>query len=114
MKTYLASLVLFFALLSVVSVPSQAANERTGKWIRIKKVWELDSQRVAEFAVSEHNRLSGENLLYVKIYRGYIDGLYWKLFVQATDNGKARRYETLVKDVPETNSRALLYFKAST
>ena len=113
MKTKVSCAVLLALILSL-TVSSEAANgDRTGNWIRLKKVWEYDVQLVAKFAVSEHNKQTGQNLEYIRIYRGYIDGLYWRLYVQATDHVEPRRYETLVKDTPWNNGRELIYFRSS-
>ncbi|CAA6659167.1 unnamed protein product [Spirodela intermedia] len=117
MRTQLPCLLLL-ALLSAVILQSQAQKvepypPRSGEWIRIKKVGEYDIQDVARFAVSEHNKQTGEDLQYVRIYRGYINGLFYKLFIQATDNVQARRYEAVVRDSVWSNPKELIYFRRS-
>ncbi|CAA7395479.1 unnamed protein product [Spirodela intermedia] len=118
MRTQLPSVLLLLALLSAVTLQSQAQKPapyppRTGEWTRIKKVDEYHVQGIARFAVSEHNKQTGEDLEYVRIYRGYVDGPFYKLLIQATDDVKARRYEAVVRDRLWNKPKELIYFRRS-
>ncbi|XP_078430699.1 cysteine proteinase inhibitor 1-like [Wolffia australiana] len=113
MTTQLRS-ILLLALLSAVIVHSYAtSNPPTPGWTRIKKVEDYHVQSMAEFAVAEHNKRTGENLEYIRIYRGYVDGQYYRLFIEATNHVKAQKYEGVVFEKLWDKIRELVYFKTS-
>ncbi|CAA7395487.1 unnamed protein product [Spirodela intermedia] len=114
MRTQLPSFLLLLAVLSAVAFQSHATKGYpTPGWNRIKKVEDYHVQSIARFAVAEHNRQTGDKLEYVRIYRGYVDGQYYRLFIQATDQVKARKYEAVVFEKLWDKVRELVYFRSS-
>ncbi|CAA6659169.1 unnamed protein product [Spirodela intermedia] len=121
MRTQMPSVLplpLLLALLSAVTLQSVAANRGpypppTGVWNRIKKVDDYPVPEIARLAVSQHNNRTGNSLEYIRVYRGYVDGPFYRLFIQATDHAKARRYEAVVRDDLWPKMRQLVYFRAS-
>ena len=114
MKNQLSSFLVFFVVLSAIALETHAAKDYpTPGWTRIKKVEDYHVQGIADFAVREHNRQTGENLKYVRIYRGYVDGQYYRLFIQAKDGVNAKKYEAVVFEKLWDKIRELVYFRSS-
>ena len=65
---------------------------------------------VVKFAIAQHNRQTGEKLEFVRIYRGYINGQYYKLFFQAKVDYEADKYETVVLEKGPKKQREVVYF----
>lgn len=118
MRTQMPSVLLILALLSAATLQSLAANRGpyqppTGVWNRIKKVDDYPVPEIARFGVSQQNNRTGDSLEFIRVYRGYVDGPFYRLFILAADHVKARRYEAVVRDDLWPKMRQLVYFRIS-
>ncbi|KAL5097491.1 hypothetical protein RYX36_001818 [Vicia faba] len=106
--------VLIFVLLSLsVNVFSEAA--RTGGWTPIKNINDPYVKEIAEFALTEHGKQSGEKLSLVKVVSGesqVVAGTNYRLVLAAKDGSAAtKNYEAQVWDKPFAHFRNLTSFK---
>ncbi|XP_058728090.1 cysteine proteinase inhibitor 5-like [Vicia villosa] len=107
------SVVIFFLLSLSVSVFSDAA--RTGGWTPIKDIKDPYVKEIAEFALTEHGKQSGEKLSLVEVISGQsqvVAGTNYLLVLTAKDGSAAtKKYEAQVWDKPFAHSRSLTSFK---
>ncbi|XP_078430701.1 cysteine proteinase inhibitor 1-like [Wolffia australiana] len=107
MKSQVAA-ILLFALLAAVALPSRA------DWTRIKTVEDYHhAVAVARFAVAAHNKETGDTLEFARWIRGFVDGQYYRLFIQVRDGGAVRKVETLVLEKAPTKDLELVYFNTA-
>ncbi|XP_078445046.1 cysteine proteinase inhibitor 1-like [Wolffia australiana] len=114
MKTQSALLLL--AVLSAVAIQTYATleNPTPPGWNRIKKPEDYQhALDVAQFAVRRHNRLTHDDLRFVRMIRGYVNGQYYRLVIEAEDDVKSQKYETLVRERVPNSVRELIYFRSS-
>ncbi|XP_078430702.1 cysteine proteinase inhibitor 1-like [Wolffia australiana] len=119
MKT-LAAPFLLLAIISAAALQANAAihagstDAPTPGWTRIRTVEDYNyALRVARFAVAAHNKEAGEKLEFVRMYRGYVDGQYYQLFIQAKDKLVNRKYETVIFENVPSKVLELVFFRRS-
>lgn len=116
MRTQLPSLLVLAALLSAVALQAYAVleNPTPPEWTRIKKPEDYQhALDIARFAVRRHNWETDEELRFVRMIRGYVNGQYYKLVIEATDDVKSQKYETLVRERVPNKVRQLIYFTSA-
>ncbi|XP_078430656.1 cysteine proteinase inhibitor 1-like [Wolffia australiana] len=116
MRTQLPSVLLLAALLSAVFLQASAILEEptTSGWTRIKKPEDYQhAADIARFAVSRHNSETNEELRFVRMIRGYINGQYYRLVIDTVDGVKYQKYETLVYEKVLNKVRELQYFMST-
>ncbi|MQM14783.1 hypothetical protein Taro_047719 [Colocasia esculenta] len=115
MTTQSSLLVLFLLLCSTTFLSHLAtAQEFPGRgdgYKRIKDVKYYHVVDIANYAIEEHNRQTGQELQFVRIIRGYLDGRYYKLIILAKDHGRKQRYEAVVWEKLWDKLRELVSFK---
>lgn len=116
MRTQLRSVLLSVAILSTLVLQTYATveNPTPPGWDRIKRPEDYQhAVDLARFAVRRHNRETGDDLTFVRLIRGYVNGEYYKLVLTAENDGDSYKYEALVRERIPSKVRELLYFTSS-
>ncbi|VVA93420.1 unnamed protein product [Arabis nemorensis] len=104
--------------LSLVLLPliSVVEGGLLGGWKPIKDVSDPNVVEIAEFAISEHNKVSKPGLVYEKVVQGkqqVVAGTKYDLVIAAKNGGgRSKNYEAVVWDKPYEKFRKLESFKA--
>ncbi|CAK8531298.1 unnamed protein product [Lathyrus sativus] len=105
--------VAIFVLLSLsVSVFSDAA--RAGGWSSIANIKDPYVTEIAQFALTEQEKQSGEKLSLVEVISGksqVVAGTNYRLVLAAKDESVTKNYEAQVWDKPFAHFRNLTSFK---
>ncbi|CAA6659170.1 unnamed protein product [Spirodela intermedia] len=102
---------LLFFLFLFGSVGSQSTIP--GRFYPIEVVNDPHIQEIGEFAVSENNKQSGVQLVFIRVISGekqVVAGINFRLVVEAKEGEAVHQYETLVYEQVWTGYRQLTSF----
>nr|XP_029121651.1 cysteine proteinase inhibitor 1 [Elaeis guineensis] len=108
-------LLLLPLLLTAIHSPPRALAVLPGGWQPIKDIKDPHVQEIAEFAVSEHNRLANTSLALSKVVKGetqVVEGINYRLVLEAKDGETKADYVAVVWEKVWENFRKLTSFTA--
>lgn len=112
MASNFSSLVIvFLSLLFVAALANQ--NKVLPTWRPIQNLKDPEVLRIANFAVTEHNKEAKTNLTFVAVLKGetiVVAGLRYKLVISAKDGDSARNYPAEVWSKPWLKFQQLISF----
>ncbi|KAF1882014.1 hypothetical protein Lal_00038657 [Lupinus albus] len=86
---------------------------RYGGWAAINDINDTHVKEIADFAVIEHNKQSGDNLKLESIIKGetqVVSGTNYRLVLTASDGSAAKKYVAAVFEKPWEHYRNLTSF----
>lgn len=85
-----------------------------GGWYPIENITDPHVQEIGNYAVSEYNRQSGDNLNFVRVVSGetqVVAGVNYRLIIETTDaEGNVARYQAMVWEKAWQGFRQLTSF----
>lgn len=112
MASNFSSLVIvFLSLLFVAALANQ--NKVLPTWRPIQNLKDPEVLRIANFALTEHNKEAKTNLTFVAVLKGetiVVAGLRYKLVISAKDGDSARNYPAEVWSKPWLKFQQLISF----
>ncbi|KAK7245954.1 hypothetical protein RIF29_40808 [Crotalaria pallida] len=108
MKSNCSLIVLSLLLLSI------SAAARLGGWTPIKNINDAHVKEIADFAVAEHNKQSGEKLKLERVIKGesqVVSGKNYRLVLEANDGSASKKYAAVVYEKPWQHYKNLTSFE---
>ncbi|XP_050908056.1 cysteine proteinase inhibitor 1-like [Lathyrus oleraceus] len=110
MKLHSFAIIFVLLFLSVL----EFSEAITGGWNPIKNIKDPEVLEIAQFAVTEHQKQSGQKLSLVEVISGetqVVAGLNYRLVLTAKDGSVTKKYQAQVVD-QLTHTRILTSFKS--
>jgi len=88
-------------------------NIATGGWSPIKNINDPHVTEIANYAVTEHDKQSGQKLKLEKVIKGetqIVSGVNYRLVIAATDGSSSKNYEAIVLEKEWQHFRSLTSF----
>ncbi|KAK7245953.1 hypothetical protein RIF29_40807 [Crotalaria pallida] len=104
------SLILVLSLLFL----SLSATARLAGWTAIQNINDVHVKEIADFAVTEHNKQSGEKLKLENVIKGesqVVSGTNYRIVLTANDGNTAKNYTAVVFEKPWQHYKNLTSFK---
>ncbi|CAL0309117.1 unnamed protein product [Lupinus luteus] len=101
------------SIILFLSFSAVAIAGRYGGWAAINDANDTHVKEIADFAVTEHNKQSGENLKLESVIKGetqVVSGTNYRLVVTASNGTASKKYVASVYEKPWENYRNLTSF----